>query len=115
MIGLGTDGYQTDQFDNLSVTPVGSATPTGPIVAGDDTAECVDANGGSRTPGTKVQMWDCDSNPSSQGWTMDGNGTVGINGQCLDVTGASTPTAPSSKSGPATAAGTSSGSLSTGN
>ena len=26
MIGLGTDGYQTDQFGDLSVTPVGSAT-----------------------------------------------------------------------------------------
>src|ERR1700728_3701743 len=90
MIGLGTSGYQTDQFDNLSVTLVGSATPTGPIVAGVDTAECVDVNGGSSTPGTKVQMWDCYGSASSQGWTMESNGTVGINGQCLDVTGAST-------------------------
>jgi hypothetical protein len=90
MIGLGTDGYQTDQFSDLSVTLVGSATPTGPIVAGVDTAECADVNGGSATPGTKVQMWDCNSNASSQSWTMESNGTVGINGQCLDVTGAST-------------------------
>ena len=57
MVGLGTSGYQTDQFDNLSVTQVGSATPTGPIVAGDDTADCVDANGGSSANGTKIQMW----------------------------------------------------------
>jgi hypothetical protein len=90
MIGLGTAGYQTDQFDNLSVTLVGSATPTGPITAGADTAECVDVNGGSSTPGTKVQMWDCNGNASSQSWTMESNGTVGINGQCLDITGAST-------------------------
>ena len=89
MVGLGTSGYQTDQFSNLSVSLVGSATPTGPIIAGVDTAECVDVNGGSSTPGTKVQMWNCDGSASSQSWTMESNGTVGINGQCLDITGAS--------------------------
>jgi hypothetical protein len=90
MVGLGTDGYQTDQFDNLSVQAVGSATPTGPIIAGDDTAECVDDNAGSSANGTAVQMWDCNGSATSQGWTMESNGTVGINGKCLDITGAST-------------------------
>jgi hypothetical protein len=89
MVGLGTSGYQTDQFDNLSVTLVGSATPTGPIVAGDDTADCVDANGGSSANGTKIQMWPCNGNASSQSWTMASNGTVQINGNCLDITNAS--------------------------
>jgi len=89
MIGLGTNGYQTDQFDNLAVTLVGSATPTGPIIAGDDTAECADDNAGSAANGTAVQMWDCDGSANSQGWTMESNGTVGINGKCLDITGAS--------------------------
>jgi hypothetical protein len=88
MIGFGTDGYQTDQFSDLSVSLVGSSTPTGEVIAGDDTAECVDDNAGSSTPGTKVQMWDCNNSPSSQQWTMESNGTVGINGQCLDITGA---------------------------
>ena len=88
MVGLGTSGYQTDQFDNLSVTLVGSATPSGPIVAGDDTADCVDANGGSSANGTKVQMWPCNGSASSQTWTMASNGTVQINGSCLDITGA---------------------------
>jgi hypothetical protein len=88
MIGLGTSGYQSDQFSDLSVSLVGSAAPAGPIVAGDDTAECADANGGSSTPGTKVQMWVCNGSSSSQGWTMESNGTVGINGQCLDIAGA---------------------------
>jgi hypothetical protein len=87
MIGLGTSGYQSDQFDNLSVALVGSATPTGPIVAGDDTAECADDNGGSSTNGTKVQMWDCNGG-ASQSWTIQGNGTIGINGKCMDITGA---------------------------
>jgi O-glycosyl hydrolase len=89
MVGLGTSGYQTDQFDNLSVTLIGSATPTGPIVAGDDTAECVDDNAGSAANGTIVQMWDC-TGGAAQNWTMASNGTVGINGKCLDITGGST-------------------------
>ncbi len=88
MIGLGTDGYQTDQFSDLSVTLVGSSTPTGEVIAGDDTAECMDVNTGSSTPGTKVQMWDCNDNANSQQWTTESNGTIGINGQCLDITGA---------------------------
>ncbi|HME74090.1 MAG TPA: ricin-type beta-trefoil lectin domain protein [Mycobacterium sp.] len=90
MVGFGTSGYQTDQFDNLSVTPVGSATRTGPIVAGVDTAKCVDANGGSSANGTKIQLWDCNGNASSQSWIMQSNGTVTINGNCLDITNAST-------------------------
>jgi hypothetical protein len=89
MIGLGTSGYQTDQFSDLSTTLVGSATPTGEVIAGDDPAECMDANAGSSTPGTKVQMWDCNDSGTSQQWTMEGNGSIGINGQCLDITGAS--------------------------
>jgi hypothetical protein len=90
MIGLGTSGYQTDQFSDLSTTLVGSATPTGEIVAGDDTAECADVNSGSSTAGTKIEMWPCNGNTTSQEWTMESNGTVGINGQCLDITGATT-------------------------
>jgi hypothetical protein len=90
MVGFGTTGYQTDQFDNLSVTLVGSATPTGHIIAGDDTAECADVNGGSAADGTKVQMWDCNTSAATQSWTMESNGTVGINGKCLDVTNGGT-------------------------
>lgn len=57
MIRFGTSGYQTDQFDNLSVILAGSSTPTGHIIASEDTAECADVNGGSAADGTKVQMW----------------------------------------------------------
>jgi Glycosyl hydrolase family 59/Ricin-type beta-trefoil lectin domain/Concanavalin A-like lectin/glucanases superfamily len=90
MVGLGTSGYQTDQFDNLTVTQVGSALPvTGTIVAGDDIAECVDDNGGSSADGTAVQMWDC-NNGSNQQWTVGTDGTVRVNGKCLDITGAGT-------------------------
>jgi hypothetical protein len=90
MVGLGINGYQTDQFDNLSVTPVGSATPTGPIIAGDNTAKCVDDNGGSSANGTKIQMWDCNNGTTTQNWTIETDGTIRINGSCLDITGAGT-------------------------
>jgi Glycosyl hydrolase family 59/Ricin-type beta-trefoil lectin domain/Concanavalin A-like lectin/glucanases superfamily len=87
MVGFGTGGYQTDQFDNLSVKPL-SATPSGSIVAGIDRAECVDVNEGSALSGTKVQLWDCDNDAKSQHWTMEKNGTIRINGRCLGVSGA---------------------------
>src|SRR6202020_675627 len=78
MIGIGTSGYQTDQFSDLSTTLIGSTTPTGEVIAGDDPAECMDANAGSSTPGTKVQMWDCNDSGTSHQWTRGGKGTIGI-------------------------------------
>ncbi len=66
---LGTSGYQTDQFSDLSATLVGSSTPTGEIIAGDDSAECADVNGGSSTPGTKVEMWTCNGGANQQ-WSV---------------------------------------------
>ena len=89
MAGLGVNGYQTDQFDNLSVTALGSATPTGPIIAGDNTAKCVDDNSDSSANGTKVEMWDCNGT-AAQNWTIETDGTIRINGSCADITGAAT-------------------------
>jgi hypothetical protein len=40
------------------------------------------------TTATAVQMWDCNGNITSQQWTLASNGTVDINGECLDITGA---------------------------
>ncbi|WP_433887561.1 ricin-type beta-trefoil lectin domain protein [Streptomyces sp. CA-111067] len=88
MVGLGTAGYQTDQFDNLSVTPVGSGgSTTGPIVATADTAKCVDDDTGSAANGTKVQMWDCNGT-GAQNWTVQSDKTIRLNGKCMDITGA---------------------------
>jgi hypothetical protein len=91
MVGLGTDGYQIDQFDNLSVTAVsgGGSGASGPIVFGQDTSECVDDNAGSSTNGTAIQLWDCNGD-FNQDWTVESNGTLQVNGKCLDITGAST-------------------------
>ena len=90
-VGFGTSGYQTDQFDNLSVTPVGGSTggSTGPITSGVNSAKCVDDNGQSSANGTKIQIWDCNGG-ANQSWTVASNGTVQVYGKCLDITGAST-------------------------
>ena len=68
--------------------PVSATGATGQIVAGDDSAKCVDNNNASGTDGNKVQMWDCDTNTGAQDWTVGSNGTITIDGGCLDITGA---------------------------
>ena len=89
MVGLGTSGYQTDQFDNLTVTQLGTqVAATDTVTAGDDSLDCMDDNTGSSADGTKVQMWGCDGTGAQQ-WTMETDGTIRINGKCLDITGAS--------------------------
>ncbi|MDN3356400.1 ricin-type beta-trefoil lectin domain protein [Actinomadura sp. DC4] len=86
-VGIGVAGYQTDQFDNLSVTP-GSGTaqpPPGPVTSG-ISGKCLDDYTGSAVSGTKADIWDCNST-GAQRWTFIG-GTLQTNGKCLDVTGA---------------------------
>jgi len=93
--GVMTSGYPTDAADNsvqANIVSVGYAAPsagaTGPIVAGDDRADCVDNNNASATPGNKVQMWTCDGNVAAQNWTVAANGTLQIDGGCMDITSA---------------------------
>jgi hypothetical protein len=95
--GVMTAGYPTDAADTNVQTNIvsvgyaaasGGSGATGTIVAGDNSAKCVDDNNGSGTPGTKVQMWDCDGNTAAQNWTVNSNGTLTIAGGCMDITGA---------------------------
>ena len=86
--GLGLVGYQTDQFDNLSITPgTGGGTHIGPIKSG-IAGKCVDDNADSSANGTHVQLWDCNGT-AAQTWTY-ANQTLTINGKCMDVTGQGT-------------------------
>ena len=86
-IGIGVVGYQTDQFDNLSITPgTGTiATTIGPVKSG-MSGKCLDAAGNSSASGTKVTISDCNGS-AEQKWTV-GNGSVTINGKCMESTGA---------------------------
>jgi len=86
---IGIQGYRTDQFDNLSITP-GSGTaqpPVGPVTSG-MSGKCLDDYTGSTVNGTKADLWDCNNTPAQQ-WTFS-SGTLQIGGKCLDVTGAGT-------------------------
>ena len=62
------------------------------------------------TPGTKVDIWDCNGGANQQ-WTVNADGTItGVqSGLCLDATGAGTANGTWSSCGPATAAATRSG------
>jgi hypothetical protein len=85
-VGIGVVGYQTDQFDNLKVTP-GSGTvtiPTGPVASG-MASMCLDDENDSTTNGNPVVISTCDGS-AEQNWTV-GNGTAQVNGMCLDVIG----------------------------
>ncbi len=58
-------------------------TRTGPIVSGLNPAKCVDLNNGAAVPGNKVQMLDCNGFAAAQSWTINGDGTITIDGGCL--------------------------------
>jgi Ricin-type beta-trefoil lectin domain len=64
-------------------------SPTGPIVSGVSSSLCVDDSGSSTTPGSHVQIWDCNGT-GAQNWTVESNGTLQVLGGCLDVTSGGT-------------------------
>jgi arabinan endo-1,5-alpha-L-arabinosidase len=66
-----------------------AGTTSGPIVAGVDSAECVDDYQNATVNGTVVDLWDC-TGGANQDWTVESDGTIQVNGKCLDVTGAAT-------------------------
>jgi Glycosyl hydrolase family 59/Ricin-type beta-trefoil lectin domain/Concanavalin A-like lectin/glucanases superfamily len=94
MIGLGTSGYQTDQFDNLSVTAGsgggGTTGATGEVHAV-GAGKCLDVPNVSTTEGTQADIWDCNAG-SNQEWTSTSSGqlTVYSGGDCLDASGQGT-------------------------
>jgi hypothetical protein len=118
--GVMTVGYPTDAADTSVQTNIvsvgyaaasGGSGATGTIVADDNSAKCVDDNNGSGTPGTKVQMWDCDGNTAAQNWTVTATAPSRSPAAAWTSPAPNPPTAPSSSCGPATAAPTSNGRL----
>ncbi len=89
-IGIGVVGYQTDQFDNLSVT----ANPPGDhagILKGRQSGLCADVPGASRTNGTQLALWDCNGG-ANQSWTLTPAAQLTVYGgaKCLEPKGGGT-------------------------
>ncbi|HEX8345791.1 MAG TPA: ricin-type beta-trefoil lectin domain protein [Actinoplanes sp.] len=93
-VGLGVVGYQTNLFDNLSVTSTGDNTPpassgVGPI-RGQQSNRCVDVPGAVQTNETRVNLWDCNGG-ANQTWTLNSSRQLTVYGsKCLDVVGQGT-------------------------
>ncbi|MFI7039359.1 ricin-type beta-trefoil lectin domain protein [Microbispora rosea] len=91
-VGLGVVGYQTDMFDNLSITATSGGngnTSVGPI-RGQASGRCVDVPNQSQTNGTQVALWDCNSG-ANQTWTLTPSKQLMVYGtKCLDAYGQGT-------------------------
>ncbi|WP_246214044.1 ricin-type beta-trefoil lectin domain protein [Kitasatospora viridis] len=90
MAGLGVTGYQTDQFDNFTLTPgaPGGSSFTGQVPSG-LTGKCLDDSGDSAADGSQAILWTCDPTDPAQTWTWN-NGQLQHDGKCLDVIGQGT-------------------------
>ncbi|AEV84583.1 galactosylceramidase [Actinoplanes sp. SE50] len=81
--GVGVVGYQTDQFDNLSVTP--NSGPALNTLRGVESGRCADVPGASQTNGTQLALWDCNGG-SNQNFTLTDQKQLLVYGsKCLDV------------------------------
>lgn len=84
-VGVGVVGYQTNQFDNLSITqnPAGSF---GGILKGQESGLCADVPAFNQANGTPVNLWDCNGG-TNQMWTLTPAGQLQVYGtKCLDGT-----------------------------
>jgi Ricin-type beta-trefoil lectin domain len=87
-VGIGVVGYQTDMFDNLSITP--NSGPVGGVLRGQESGRCVDVPGATQTNSTRVALWDCNGG-ANQNWSATASKQLMVYGtKCLDVHGAGT-------------------------
>jgi alpha-tubulin suppressor-like RCC1 family protein len=68
----------------VTVTPRSAAAAAGPIVSGYRATLCVTDAGDSAANDTKIVIGPCDGG-AAQHWAVETDGTVRINGKCLDV------------------------------
>ncbi len=88
-IGYGTGQGVTAQFDNLTVTPVGTPGGSTGEIRGAGSNRCLDVNGASQADGAVVQIWDCNGGANQQ-WTLTASNQLTVYGnKCLDVPGTS--------------------------
>ena len=83
-VGFGVVGYQTNQFDNLSVTP-NAPGDFGGFLKGEESGLCADVPGQSQVNGTAVALWDCNGG-ANQSWTATPAKQLTVYGtKCLDA------------------------------
>jgi O-glycosyl hydrolase len=84
LVGLGVVGYQTNLFDNLTVTPNAPGN-LGGILKGQESGLCVDVPAASQANGTAVALWDCHGG-ANQSWTATPDKRLTVYGsKCLEV------------------------------
>jgi hypothetical protein len=81
-VGLGINGYQTDQFADLSITP-GSAPPAGTAYVSAASGKCLDDPASSTTNGVQFDIWSCNGGANQQ--LTSTAGTLQVLGRCLDA------------------------------
>jgi hypothetical protein len=67
----------------MAVTPSGVGD-TGPIVSGYRTFKCLDDLGNATANDSPVVISQCNGS-AEQNWTIESDGTIQINGKCMDV------------------------------
>ncbi|WP_333770571.1 ricin-type beta-trefoil lectin domain protein [Streptomyces sp. IBSBF 2435] len=83
-VGFGVVGYQTDQFDNLSVTPKAAGNISG-VLKGRQSGLCADVPASSQANGTAVALWGCNGG-ANQTWTATPSKQLMVYGtKCLDA------------------------------
>jgi O-glycosyl hydrolase len=89
--GLGVVGYQTDQFDNLTVTANGAGNGNvGGILRGQQSGRCADVPGATQANATVVALWDCNGG-LNQTWVATPAKQLQVYGtKCLDANAAGT-------------------------
>jgi len=94
--GVMTSGYPTDATENAvqaNITAAGYATTpsagNGPLHA-TGAGKCLDVNASTTTPGTQLQIWDCNGG-ANQSWTRSGTDQLtvysGNDVRCADASG----------------------------
>jgi hypothetical protein len=86
-VGIGVVGYQTDMFDNVTVTPNGGGGGGGAtgVLRGQESGRCVDVPGLTQNNSTQVTLWDCNGG-TNQSWTATPTRQLMVYAsKCLDV------------------------------
>ncbi|MFJ7217666.1 ricin-type beta-trefoil lectin domain protein [Amycolatopsis sp. NPDC098790] len=82
LVGVGVAGYQTNLFDNVSVTPNADGD-FGGILKGQESGICADVPAASQANGTALALWDC-TGGANQSWTATPAGQLRVYGsKCL--------------------------------